>query len=68
MEAARDFAEPANRIIISERSKTAAVAYLVRPDDTAYKRLDVVGLSDSSWRVQATDSCAGEELAQLPAD
>ena len=58
--AAREMAGAAEGVAVQQESEEAAVAYLLRADDTAYMRLDLVTLSDGTWRVNTFDACPGE--------
>jgi hypothetical protein len=58
--AARVMAEPSDGVSVQEQTDDVAVAYLLRPDETAYMRLGLVTLRDGTWRVEAVESCPGE--------
>ena len=58
--AARAVAEPSDRVAVQQKSNRAAVAHLLRPDGTAFMRLNLVTLSDATWRVGTVEWCQGE--------
>jgi hypothetical protein len=60
--AARVIAEPSDGVVLQQQSVKSAVAYVLRPNETAYMRLDLVTLSDGTWRVETVESCPGEGL------
>jgi hypothetical protein len=58
--AARAVARPAERIVIADETPSSAHAYVMRADGSAHTRLDLVVLSDGTWRVDGMESCSGE--------
>ena len=54
-EAAHAF-EKGGRIVIDDTS-AGTIGWVLRPDGTASKKLDVVGLEDGTWRVQSYEGC-----------
>ena len=59
--AAKDLAGSETDVLVAEQRAKRAVAYLLRPDGTAYSELGLVVLDDDTWRVETMDSCSGEE-------
>jgi hypothetical protein len=59
-EAARLLADPEDDVVIEAQDASTTTAYLLRPDETAHSRLDLVVLKDGTWRVEAIESCGDE--------
>ena len=47
-------------VVVEGQTKSRASAYLLRADGTAYSRLDLIVLSDGTWRIEGIESCSGE--------
>ena len=53
-------ADLSDSVAVQQEGARAAVAHVLRPDQTAYMRLGLVALSDGTWRVETVESCPGD--------
>jgi hypothetical protein len=47
---------------IAQERDTSAVAFVLRPDGTAYMRFGLLALADDTWHVEFVEACDPADL------